>query len=91
ETIKIKLCLDDEKVSVSRISRKAEESKHAPNDLVSPRRGTGNPLTRIPLEPAPWKQEVSNKSVYGQIEKRLTEVEFKTSGKDLRGKHKIKK
>lgn len=84
DTIKIKPCLDEEKVSVSRISRKAEESKHASNELVSPRRGTGNPLTRIPLEPAPWKQEVSSKSVYGQIEKRLTEVEFKTSGKDLR-------
>ncbi|GJV61777.1 hypothetical protein Tco_1467877 [Tanacetum coccineum] len=53
--------------------KKARESKQhrSQNDLVSPRRGTGNPLTRIPLEPAPWKQEVSSKSVYGQIEKRL--------------------
>ncbi|GJT52359.1 longifoli 2-like protein [Tanacetum coccineum] len=48
-----------------------------------------DPLTRIPLEPAPWKQEVSSKSVYGQIEKRLIEVEFKTSCKDLRAPKQI--
>ncbi|KAI3713129.1 hypothetical protein L1987_71701 [Smallanthus sonchifolius] len=82
DSLKIKPCLDDESVSASRLSRKP----------VSPR--VSNALTRIPLEPAPWKQEVKQpvnkkardgcQSVYGQIEKRLNEVEFKTSGKDLR-------
>ncbi|KAK1438927.1 hypothetical protein QVD17_04740 [Tagetes erecta] len=82
ESLKIKPCLDEESFSVSRLSRKP----------VSPR--VNNALTRIPLELAPWKQEVKQpvnkkardgcQSVYGQIEKRLTEVEFKTSGKDLR-------
>ncbi|KAD3640985.1 hypothetical protein E3N88_30208 [Mikania micrantha] len=82
EALKIKPCLDDEPTPASRLSRKS----------VSPR--IFNALTRIPLEPAPWKQESKQtinkkardgcQSVYGQIEKRLTEVEFKTSGKDLR-------
>ncbi|XP_011085682.1 protein LONGIFOLIA 2 [Sesamum indicum] len=60
--------------------------------------------SRLPMEPAPWKQrdscQVSPKvaaqsrktptntlpssSVYGEIEKRITELEFKRSGKDLR-------
>ncbi|KAL7135649.1 hypothetical protein ABFS83_11G112300 [Erythranthe nasuta] len=57
---------------------------------------------RIPVEPAPWKQQKSgaktslqskkaskniphpSSSVYGEIEKRITELEFKRSGKDLR-------
>ncbi|XP_076885151.1 protein LONGIFOLIA 1-like [Bidens hawaiensis] len=79
DSLKIKPCIDQsqthESISVSRLSRKPA-------------------LTRIPLEPAPWKQEVKQpvnkkardgcQSVYGQIEKKLTEVEFKTSGKDLR-------
>ncbi|XP_076883346.1 protein LONGIFOLIA 1-like isoform X2 [Bidens hawaiensis] len=82
DSLKIKPCVDQsqthESTSVSRLSRKP----------------VSNALTRIPLEPAPWKQEVKQpvnkkardgcQSVYGQIEKRLTEVEFKTSGKDLR-------
>ncbi|KAI7744778.1 hypothetical protein M8C21_005134, partial [Ambrosia artemisiifolia] len=78
EALKSKPCLDDEPNSVSRSSRKSG----------SPR--VSNALTRIPLEPAPWKQEAKQpvnkkaQSVYGQIEKRLAEVEFKTSGKDLR-------
>ncbi|KAM0058276.1 putative protein LONGIFOLIA [Helianthus debilis subsp. tardiflorus] len=83
EALKIKPCVDDEPISGSRLSRKS----------VSPR--VSNALTRIPLEPAPWKQEVKQpvnkkaQSVYGQIEKRLTEVEFKTSGKDLRALQQI--
>ncbi|KAL1809645.1 hypothetical protein ACET3Z_026635 [Daucus carota] len=55
--------------------------------------------SKSPLEPAPWKrtdgeslkiQEPLKKSsqaspsVYGEIQKRLTELEFKRSGKDLR-------
>ncbi|KAL8229194.1 hypothetical protein R6Q57_014094 [Mikania cordata] len=48
-----------------------------------------NTLTRIPLEPAPWKQEVKQpkeqacKSAYDQIDKRFTEIKFKTSVKDI--------
>lgn len=95
ETLKIKP-LDEDLISVPRLSRKSEETKHSSR--------APNALTRIPLEPAPWKQEKGNQglqklppnkkareradqgsqSVYGQIEKRLTEVEFKKSGKDLR-------
>ncbi|XP_071708365.1 protein LONGIFOLIA 1-like [Rutidosis leptorrhynchoides] len=55
-------------------------------------------ITRIPLETAPWKQEggglgpqkppaktdMASRSIYGEIEKRLTEHEYKTTGKDLR-------
>nr|XP_043638730.1 protein LONGIFOLIA 1-like [Erigeron canadensis] len=64
-----------------------DESNSLARKPVSPK--APNVSTRIPLEPAPWKQEVKKtdrgcKSVYGQIERRLTEVEFKTSGKDLR-------
>ncbi|KAJ9564475.1 hypothetical protein OSB04_000441 [Centaurea solstitialis] len=94
ESLKTKPSLGDEMVSLLR-SRKGEESKH--NVSVAPQRGIGigKAVARIPLEPAPWKQEAKNKkapervdhschSVYGEIEKRLTEVEFKTSGKDLR-------
>ncbi|XP_024974659.1 protein LONGIFOLIA 2-like [Cynara cardunculus var. scolymus] len=91
---------DDEMISLLR-SRKSEEFKHNIS-VSSPQKGIviGKAVARIPLEPAPWKQEggqkqpVKNKkaqrvdhgchSVYGEIEKRLTEVEFNTSGKDLR-------
>ncbi|KAL3844594.1 hypothetical protein ACJIZ3_001997 [Penstemon smallii] len=61
--------------------------------------------SRIPMEPAPWRQQDMNQgsqkmapqrrkaskdaphfssSVYGEIEKRITQLEFKKSGKDLR-------
>ncbi|KAL3636547.1 longifolia [Castilleja foliolosa] len=50
---------------------------------------------RQPMEPAPWKQARSRKSpkitqnspsssVYAEMEKRITDLEFKRSGKDLR-------
>ncbi|XP_065855166.1 protein LONGIFOLIA 1-like [Euphorbia lathyris] len=56
------------------------------------------PSSKLPIEPAPWKQpDGSSKSrvappkspntplsVYGEIEKRLAQLEFKKSGKDLR-------
>ncbi|KAI8541736.1 hypothetical protein RHMOL_Rhmol08G0085300 [Rhododendron molle] len=53
------------------------------------------PKSRFPLEPAPWKQPERNRgsnikaqnpstSVYGEMEKRVTELEFKRSSKDLR-------
>lgn len=59
--------------------------------------------SRFPLEPAPWGSQNSvfryteNRtevpqaapSVYGEIEKRLTELEFKKSGKDLRARKQI--
>ncbi|XP_057769729.1 protein LONGIFOLIA 1-like [Salvia miltiorrhiza] len=53
-------------------------------------------LSRFPVEAAPWRQPDSSRSkkaaastlhqtsVYGEIEKRVTELEFKKSGKDLR-------
>ncbi|KAI3462875.1 hypothetical protein Pfo_019538 [Paulownia fortunei] len=76
----------------------------------SPRLHNANPVTkpttcsRLPMEPAPWKQRDSSQgspkmaaqsrksptntpnpsSVYAEIEKRITELEFKRSGKDLR-------
>ncbi|KAD7478621.1 hypothetical protein R6Q59_005633 [Mikania micrantha] len=82
EALKIQPCLDDEKIPFSRLSRES----------VSPT--VSNSLIRIPLEPAPWKQEVKQsakkkvkeqacKSAYDQIDKRVTEIEFKTSVKDL--------
>lgn len=55
--------------------------------------------SKLPLEPAPWKKQDYSQhcektatqsgrnpcsSVYGQIEKRITQLEFKRSGKDLR-------
>lgn len=52
---------------------------------------TPRPASRFPVEPAPWKNQEGGRnsqkpppSVYGQIEKRLTDLEFKSSGKDLR-------
>ncbi|XP_009134650.1 protein LONGIFOLIA 2 [Brassica rapa] len=43
--------------------------------------------SKFPLEPAPWKQMKAGDSaltVYGEIQKRLTQLEFKKAGKDLR-------
>ncbi|CAA7043225.1 unnamed protein product [Microthlaspi erraticum] len=51
--------------------------------------------SRFPIEPAPWKQPDRNRvlqkqapkfspTVYSEMEKRLNELEFKHSGKDLR-------
>ncbi|CAH8385710.1 unnamed protein product [Eruca vesicaria subsp. sativa] len=45
------------------------------------------PASKFPLEPAPWKQTKAGDSaptVYGEIQKRLTQLEFKKAGKDLR-------
>uniref|UniRef100_A0A1J3JKG5 Protein LONGIFOLIA 2 n=1 Tax=Noccaea caerulescens TaxID=107243 RepID=A0A1J3JKG5_NOCCA len=44
-------------------------------------------IKKIPVEAAPWKQMKAGDSaltVYGEIQKRLTQLEFKKSGKDLR-------
>ncbi|CAA0828360.1 Unknown protein [Striga hermonthica] len=64
-----------------------------------------NTCSRIPIEPAPWRQQDASQgsakvaidkrraptnsqsissSVYGEIEKRITELQFQKSGKDLR-------
>ncbi|KAL0855855.1 hypothetical protein Bca101_061008 [Brassica carinata] len=45
------------------------------------------PASKFPLEPAPWKQTKAGDAaltVYGEIQKRLTQLEFKKAGKDLR-------
>ncbi|KAL2340665.1 hypothetical protein Fmac_008605 [Flemingia macrophylla] len=80
-------------------------------DPTSPRRKNHDLImkpissSRVPIEPAPWKQQDGNRSsqkpslittkasarapesfpsVYSEIEKRLKDLEFKQSGKDLR-------
>ncbi|XP_068654176.1 protein LONGIFOLIA 2-like [Aristolochia californica] len=73
-------------------------SRH-PDLIMKPISGS-----RVPLEPAPWKQQengrisqktsvrnreafmrpTTSQSVYSEIEKRLKDLEFKQSGKDLR-------
>ncbi|CAH8355382.1 unnamed protein product [Eruca vesicaria subsp. sativa] len=43
--------------------------------------------SKSPMEPAPWKQMKAGENaptVYGEIRKRLTQLEFKKAGKDLR-------
>ncbi|CAH2055317.1 unnamed protein product [Thlaspi arvense] len=43
--------------------------------------------SKFPMEPAPWKQMKAGEAaltVYGEIQKRLTQLEFTKSGKDLR-------
>ncbi|KAL6584112.1 hypothetical protein OROMI_003401 [Orobanche minor] len=71
----------------------------------SPPRSSVKPMSRFPIEPAPWKHIDSSKisqkptvratraqakasttfpSVYSEIEKRLKDLEFTQSGKDLR-------
>ncbi|XP_020225702.1 protein LONGIFOLIA 1 isoform X2 [Cajanus cajan] len=72
----------------------------------------GKPIlsSRLPIEPAPWKQQDGNQSserltsraikatartpdsfpsVYSEIEKRLSDLEFKQSGRDLRALKRI--
>ncbi|KAJ0237258.1 Protein LONGIFOLIA 2 [Hirschfeldia incana] len=46
------------------------------------------PAYKSPMEPAPWKQmkagDDAAPTVYGEIQKRLKQLEFKKAGKDLR-------
>lgn len=108
--------------SVSVTTKTAEKSKNnqvtrSPQinekDFSSPRMKSTNSImraastSRLPLEPAPWRQQEANRtshkssaintdvelsvktpklssSVYGEMEKRITELEFRKSGKDLR-------
>ncbi|KAJ4707284.1 Protein LONGIFOLIA [Melia azedarach] len=77
----------------TRLSRTTDENKQtrtsgSPRNSVkepaSPRMKNANSLkkptasSKFPIEPAPWKQPD------GKIEKRLAQLEFKKSGKDLR-------
>ncbi|XP_075479667.1 protein LONGIFOLIA 1-like [Primulina tabacum] len=87
----------------------SSSSKKLWNDHSSPRRrnpdSSMKPMSRFPIEPAPWKQTDGSKSsqkpafrstrglaktpntiptVYSEIEKRLKDLEFTQSGKDLR-------
>ncbi|XP_073015212.1 protein LONGIFOLIA 1-like isoform X1 [Primulina eburnea] len=80
----------------------SSSSKNLWKEPSSPRM---KPMSRFPIEPAPWKQTDGNKSsqkpasrttkgqaktpntiptVYSEIEKRLKDLEFTQSGKDLR-------
>lgn len=74
ENMKIKSAFSDKLVSGSRWSRDGDECKHN-HVSVSPRvylmQEGVNPVYQIP-------------SVYGEMEKRLSAIEFKPSGKDLR-------
>ncbi|XP_031095795.1 protein LONGIFOLIA 1-like [Ipomoea triloba] len=73
------------------ISMSSTQTQH-PNLQFRPATSTSN--SRLPLELAPWCQPDSNQikmrkskvpsTVFGEIEKRVTELEFKKSGKDLR-------
>ncbi|KAF6171415.1 hypothetical protein GIB67_009556 [Kingdonia uniflora] len=86
----------------SKQSRVSSPRTSSPRDLVSPRLTNQDsvmkPVSRLPVELAPWKQldsaqdhyklpmksPNSSPSVYAEIEKRLKELEFKQSDKDLR-------
>ncbi|KAK4772841.1 hypothetical protein SAY87_027860 [Trapa incisa] len=67
-------------------------SQRLNNQAVIPKKL--NPASRFPTEPAPWKRpeggqsseapQNSARSVYGEIEKMLSQLEFNKSGKDLR-------
>lgn len=83
----IKCCSDEDLDTMTTSSRKGDESTHD--------KASRAPKSRFPLEPAPWKQSERNRgsnirfqnpstSVYGDIEKRVMELEFKRSSKDLR-------
>lgn len=51
--------------------------------------GSGKPASKFREAQVQKKVQNSYPSVYGQIEKRSTEIEFKRSGKDLRDYHKL--
>ncbi|XP_057463075.1 protein LONGIFOLIA 2-like [Actinidia eriantha] len=121
----IKCCPDEDLDTTSTSSRKVDISKYhkASSSPRTPQREPAShqlrnvnlalkPKSRIPLEPAPWRQPDENRgshrqafisqephkksqnsypSVYGEIEKRLTALEFKRSGKDLRALKQILK
>lgn len=81
-------CRSDEDFDTrSNSSRKADECTN--------NKAFRDPKSRFPLEPAPWKQPERNRasnikaqnpsaSVYGDMQKRVSELEFKRSSKDLR-------
>ncbi|KAJ6676858.1 LONGIFOLIA PROTEIN [Salix viminalis] len=94
---------------LNRPIRIPKSQRNSVKDPISPRWKNPDlvmkPISRMPIEPAPWKQldggqsslkqpfkhaKVPGKtpnlfpSVYSEIEKRLKDLEFKQSGKDLR-------
>ncbi|CAN0871149.1 Protein LONGIFOLIA 2 [Linum grandiflorum] len=114
----LKTSLDDRTDSFSRSFKKNDLNAgiripKSPRSLlkepISPRRKNPDlqmkPISKLPIEPAPWKQSDGSRgaqkspfkvakapaktqstfpSVYSEIEKRLKDLEFKQSGKDLR-------
>ncbi|KAL3024838.1 hypothetical protein AAZX31_04G147300 [Glycine max] len=99
------------KNGLTRPLRVSNSPKMSLKDPTSPRRKNHDlvmkPIrsSRVPIEPAPWKQQDGNQSsqkqnlrgvkaptrapdsfpsVYSEIEKRLKDLEFKQSGRDLR-------
>ncbi|XP_076954379.1 protein LONGIFOLIA 1-like [Bidens hawaiensis] len=100
KTLKTKCCLNDELVSNSNSSRNEEELKHDCTCVSA--RVHKTILTKVTLETAPWKQEGGgrgpqkppraervSRAIYDEIEKRLTENKFETTGEDLRALKKI--
>ncbi|KAK9996264.1 hypothetical protein SO802_020950 [Lithocarpus litseifolius] len=96
---------------LSRAIRMPKSPRNSSKDPISPRWRNSDfvmkpiPSSRLPIEPAPWKQLDGNRgsqkpafgpakipprasnsfnSVYNEIEKRLNDLEFEQSGKDLR-------
>ncbi|KAI7737652.1 hypothetical protein M8C21_022314 [Ambrosia artemisiifolia] len=82
-------------------------SRSSPREPTSPlwRNSDMKPISRIPIEPAPWKQRDGSRSpqrpvsrasksptkihssyssVYSEVDKRLKDLQFTQSGKDLR-------
>lgn len=104
------------KNGLTRPLRVSNSPKMSLKDPTSPRRKNHDlvmkPIrsSRVPIEPAPWKQQDGNQSsekltsraikatarspdsfpsVYCEIEKRLKDLEFKQSGRDLRALKRI--
>ncbi|XP_047941621.1 protein LONGIFOLIA 2-like isoform X2 [Salvia hispanica] len=98
-----------EKTDKTKPVQPSSPSKNSWKEPISPRwrnsDGSVKPMSWLPLEPAPWKQNDGTRtsqkpasrsarapanastafpSVYSEIEKRLGDLEFTQSGKDLR-------
>ncbi|KAL9170410.1 hypothetical protein ABFS82_04G143700 [Erythranthe guttata] len=88
-----------EKMDVNKPMQVPISPKNSKKEPSSPRwrnsDGSMKPMPRSPIEPAPWKGPAKSTrnqakgptafpSVYSEIEKRLKDIEFTQSGKDLR-------
>ncbi|KAG8388770.1 hypothetical protein BUALT_Bualt02G0159800 [Buddleja alternifolia] len=96
-----------EKTDAKRPIQVPSSLKNSCKEPSSPRFSSVKPMSKFPIEPAPWKQidgmrgsqklasrstrspakgttPTSFPSVYSEIEKRLKDLEFMQSGKDLR-------